>query len=66
MPQGQLDSIINFMVPVILIIIAIVFVWWKFSEPLKKLAYSIRGLFDYEKDRTFTTMQSPKTIVYDI
>jgi hypothetical protein len=66
MPQGQLDSFINFSIPIILVIIAVVFVWWKFSEPLKKFAELIRGMFASSKEKTFQTYQTTKEIVYDI
>jgi len=66
MPQDELNSIINFLVPIILIIIAVVFIWWKFSDPLKKFAELIRGVFSSGKDRTVQAYQSSKEIVYDI
>jgi hypothetical protein len=66
MPTSQLDSVINFLVPIILIIIAVVFVWWKFSEPLKKFGRLIAGLFSSGKDRAADTYQSSKEIIYDI
>jgi hypothetical protein len=66
MPQDELNSIINFLVPVILIIVAVVFVWWKFSEPLKKFGALIAGLFVSSKNKTFQAVHSTKEIVYDI
>ena len=66
MPQGQLDSFLNVAIPIILLIIAIIFVWWKFSEPLKKFGNLIVGLFASGKDKTAQTFQSSKEIVYDI
>jgi len=66
MPANQLDSAINFLVPIILIIIAVVFVWWKFSEPLKKFGNLISGLFSSGKNRAAETYQSSKEIIYDI
>jgi hypothetical protein len=66
MPQDQLSSIVNTAIPIILIIVAIAFIWWKFSEPLKKLGEFIKGLFASGKERTAQAYQSSKEIVYDI
>jgi len=66
MPNTQLDSIVNTLIPIILIIIAVVFVWWKFSEPLKKFGQLISGMFASSKEKTVQTYQSSKEIVYDI
>lgn len=66
MPTDELSSIINFLVPIILIIILIVFIWWKFSGPLTKFWELIRGAFSSGKDKTFETFQVGKEIVYDI
>lgn len=66
MPKNSLDSFINFIIPVILIIIAVVFIWWKFSEPLRKFSELIKGLFSSGKDKTFQVHQSAKEIIYDI
>jgi hypothetical protein len=66
MPQDQLNSFINTAVPIILVIVAIGFVWWKFGEPLKKLGEFLKGLFTSGKDRAAETYQSSKEIVYDI
>lgn len=70
MPQSDLNSFINFIIPIILIIIAIVFIWWKFSEPLKKFWELIKGLFSgiasSGKEKTFHAIQTSKEIVYDI
>jgi hypothetical protein len=66
MPQDSLSSFINTAIPFILIIIAVVFIWWKFSEPLKKFAELIRGLFVSGKNKTFDAARSPRDIVYDI
>lgn len=62
----ELSSIINFLVPVILIIVAVVFIWWKFSDPLKKFWELVRGAFASGKDKTVQTYQASKEIVYDI
>jgi len=57
---------IDTLVLVILAIIAIIFIWWKFSEPLKKFGELIKGAFSSGKERTVQTYQSSKEIVYDI
>jgi len=66
MPQGQLDSFINFIIPVILLIVAIGWVWLKFGESLKKLGGAIKGLFASTKEKTFNTVIASREIVYDI
>lgn len=50
----------------ILIIVAIVFIWWKFSDPLVKFWELIRGVFSSGKDKTVQSFQTSKEIVYDI
>ena len=62
----DLGSLINSLVPIILIIVAIVFIWWKFSEPLTKFWELIRGAFSSGKERSVQTYQTGKEIVYDI
>lgn len=57
---------IDTLVLVILAIVAIVFIWWKFSGPLTKFWELIRGAFSSGKDRTAETFQVGKEIVYDI
>jgi hypothetical protein len=66
MPQDELNTIINFLIPIILVIIAIAFVWWKFGEPLTKLWELIKGVFVSGKDKTVQTYQNSREIVYDI
>lgn len=57
---------IDYIVYGILITVAIVFIWWKFSSPLIKFWELIKGMFASSKDRTVQTFQSSKEIVYDI
>lgn len=66
MVETQLDSILNFLIPVILITVPVIFIWWKFSEPLKKFGYLIKSMFASGTNKTFQTVQSSKEIVYDI
>lgn len=57
---------IDYIVYAILGTVVVVFIWWKFSEPLKKFGELIKGAFSSGKDRTVQTYQSSKEIVYDI
>ena len=66
MPQNGLNDFINIAIPIILIIIAVGWVWIKFGEPLKKLGGLIIGLFSSSKNRAVQSYQSSKEIVYDI
>jgi hypothetical protein len=66
MPQSALNSFVNTAIPIILIIIAVGWIWWKFGEPLKKLGGLIIGLFSSGKNRAVQSYQSTKEIVYDI
>ena len=66
MAINSLDKFINFIIPIILILIVIIFIWWKFSEPLKKFGGLIAGMFHTSKDRTFEKIQGTKDIIYDI
>jgi hypothetical protein len=63
---NDLSNTINFLVPIILIIIAIVFIWWKFSDPLIKFGILIKGLFNSGKQKSFEKINLPREIVYDI
>ena len=62
MAAGTLDYIVYG----ILITVAIVFIWWKFSEPLKKFWELLGGAFSSGKEKSVQTFQTGKEIVYDI
>lgn len=66
MVETQLGSILNFLIPIILVTVFVVFIWWKFSEPLTKFGYLIKGMFATTSNKTFQSVQSSKEIVYDI
>jgi hypothetical protein len=66
MVQNQLSVIINTAIPIILIVVFIAFIIWKFGEPLNKLWGFIKGLFASSKEKTVEMYQSQKEIVYDI
>ena len=57
---------IDYIVYGILITVAVVFIWWKFSMPLIKFWELIKGAFSSGKDRSVQTFQTGKEIVYDI
>ena len=57
---------IDTLVLVILAVVAIVFIWWKFSEPLTKFWGLVRGAFASGKEKSVQTFQTGKEIVYDI
>lgn len=66
MAQNDLSSILNTLIPILLIIIPIIFIWWKFSEPLKKFWDLIAGAFSSGKEKTYQTYTNSKEIIYDI
>jgi hypothetical protein len=63
--MSDLDKIINTIIPILLIVIAVGFVYWKFGEPLKKLWGLIRGLFDSGKGRAVETYRGTREIIYE-
>jgi len=63
--MADLDEILNFIIPVLLIIIAIAFVYWKFGEPLGKLWGLVKGLFNTGKSRAIQTYHGSREIVYE-
>lgn len=62
----MVTNTLDYVVYAILLTVAIVFIWWKFSEPLVKFWELLKSAFGSGKERSVQTFQAGKEIVYDI
>lgn len=61
----NIDEIINFVIPVILIIIAITWIFYKFGDPLSRFFSWAKGLFSSGVDKAREQTIQGKEIVWN-
>lgn len=63
MANTEISKFLDTAIPIILLIVAIVFVWYKFHEPFKKFFEWISSMFKSGGEKT---VQISREIVYDM
>jgi hypothetical protein len=64
--QSGFNNFLNFAVPFLIIVSFILFMWYKFREPLGKFYEWMKGMFSSGAEKTQNTIVKSREIVYDI
>lgn len=57
---------INTVIPIGILLVIALLMWYKLREPLSKFGEWISGMMSSGKEKTVQTVQATKEIVYDI